>query len=310
MTDHTLDTRATWRDTALGTRQTVTLPQGALDVFHSGTGEPVVFLHGVLSNANLWRGVIPPLAREFHCMAIDLPLGSHTRPLPGADDLTPPGLARLVIGVLEALDLGPVTLVGNDSGGAISQLVLAARPDLIHRLVLTACDAYENFPPPAYSYLSLLPRLPGGMAMLGIGMRANLIRRLPNAYGWLSSKPIDPAASDSYTRPVDRSPAIRADLRRVLRGIDKTHTLAAAESFATFPRPVLLAWSADDRFFTRRWADRLAADFPDARLELIPDSRTYSPEDQPALLASTIATFLHDTATTGDGKAAPTGEFR
>lgn len=117
------ESRAAFRDPVLGARRELALPQGTLTVFDSGSGDPIVFVHGLLANANLWRKVIAPLSVEFRCIAIDLPMGSHTTAMPDAD-LTPPGLAQLVIAAIEELDLGPVTLVGNDSGGAVSQLVV------------------------------------------------------------------------------------------------------------------------------------------------------------------------------------------
>ncbi|MEV6771766.1 alpha/beta hydrolase [Nocardia sp. NPDC051030] len=291
MTDLTIEERATWRHSDLGERFELALPEGRIDVFRRGAGEPIVFVHGVLVNANLWRNVVPRLADEFQCTTLDLPLGSHARPLPDAD-LTLPGLARLVVGALEAMRVGPVTLVGNDSGGAVCQLVAATRPDLIKRLVLTSCDAYENFPPPAFGFLKLLASTPGAVAALAAGLRLRAVQRLPIAYGWLTFRPIDRDASDSYALPPSAVPGIRDDLRRLLRGLDKRHTLTAARSFAGFVRPVLLAWSADDRFFLPRYATRMAEDFPNARIEWIPDARTLSPEDQPALLATAISTFI------------------
>lgn len=288
-----IDASARWRDTSLGTPRDLSLPSGALQVFDRGDGAPIVLVHGLVVNANLWRSVVPLLAGQFRCVTVDLPFGSHRVSVPDTE-LDPPGLARLVVETIEAMDLGPVTLVGNDSGGVVCQLVSAQRPDLVERLVLTSCDAYDNFPPKAFSYLKLAARLPGGMAILAAALRVRTIRKLPIAYGWLSRGPIDRDASDSYALPVSVARDIRADLRRVLRGLDNQYTTAAAKAFGDFDRPVLLAWSADDRFFPTRHAHRLAADFPDARIEWISDARTLSPEDQPEPLATAITSFVHE----------------
>ncbi|MFE3985102.1 alpha/beta fold hydrolase [Nocardia tengchongensis] len=289
----TPESPAAWRDPALGARRELTLPQGSLTVFDSGNGDPIVFVHGLLVNANLWRKIIPAFSGEYRCVAIDLPFGSHTTAMPDAD-LTPTGLADLVIAAIEDLDLGPVTLVGNDSGGAVSQLVVATRPDLVARLVLTSCDAYENFPPSFFDYLGLAARTPGALVPLAASMRLRPARRLPIAYGWLARRPIDRAASDSYALPVGVK-AIRSDTRRAILGLDRKHTLAAAMTFADFKKPVLLAWSAGDRFFPDKYAERMAADFPDARIEWIHDSGTFSPEDQPEQLVGAIRMFLTET---------------
>ncbi|MFI5775844.1 alpha/beta fold hydrolase [Nocardia sp. NPDC051570] len=301
MTMQTTEARPIWRDSALGARRELALPAGAIDIFERGEGEPVVFVHGLLVNANLWRRVVPRMAHEFHCVTIDLPFGSHRISMPDAD-LDPPGLARLVIDTIEALGLGPVTLVGNDTGGAICQLVAAARPDLIARLVLTSCDAYENFPPPRFGYLKLVARLPGGVATLGAALRIPAVRRLPLAFGALSKRALAREAIDSYALPAGVARDIRADLRRVLRGLDRRHTIAAAKAFTTFGRPVLLAWSTEDPLFPTRYAHRLAGDFRDARIEWIPGAGTLSPEDQPALVATAIAMFVSRTRTAEDAR--------
>src|SRR4029079_3927319 len=93
----------------------------------------------------------------------DLPLGSHRTPMNDGADLSPPGLAKLIADFVAGLGLEDVTLVGNDTGGAICQLVVTRHPERIGRLVLTPCDAYENFLPPAFRYLQWLPPGPRGL---------------------------------------------------------------------------------------------------------------------------------------------------
>src|SRR5262249_47121802 len=139
--------KATWRDPELGVARELELSQGRLRCFEAGSGSPIVFLHGLLVNANLWRKVVTRLSPDFRCIALDLPLGAHTLPMPDAADLTPHGLAALVADALEALALEQVTLVGNDTGGALCQIVVTRRPERIGRLVLTSCDYRDNFPP-------------------------------------------------------------------------------------------------------------------------------------------------------------------
>ncbi|KAB2386213.1 alpha/beta fold hydrolase [Actinomadura montaniterrae] len=292
MSDVQAATRAGWRDADLGTRREIEVPGGRIAVFEAGQGEPVVFVHGVLVNANLWRRVVARLSDRYRCVTLDLPFGAHTVALPGAD-LTPPALAAMVAGAIEALDLGAVTLVGNDSGGAVCQIVATTRPELVGRLVLTSCDAYDTFPPRFFGYLNLAARVPGAIGTLLSALRfLPAMRRLPIAFGWLTRRPLPRPVTDSYVLPACVNHGVRDDLRRVLRGLDPRHTLAAAKRFGAFTSPVLVAWSERDRFFTAAHAERLATDFPDARLEWIPGARTFSPEDQPARLASAIAGFV------------------
>ncbi len=282
--------KASWRSDALGPGRTLELPQGKLRVHETGEGPPIVFLHGLLVNANLWRKVVGPLARDHRCVTLDLPLGSHLEPMP-ASDLTPPDLAAIVAAAIEELGLGPVTLVGNDTGGAISQLVATSRPELIDRLVLTPCDCYDIFPPKIFAYLKPFGRFPGAIPLAFGGMRLRSPRRLPIAFGWLAKRPIDREAEDSYVLPVLGGAGVRADFAKVISGVDPRYTLEAAEQLRSFHRPVLLAWSAEEKLFPREYAERLRDDLPEATLEWVEDSYSFSPEDNPERLVDLIGGF-------------------
>jgi pimeloyl-ACP methyl ester carboxylesterase len=280
----------------LGESKEITLEQGTIRYRERGAGEPIVFVHGLLVNGDLWRKVVPNLSKDFRCITPDWPLGSHETPMQPAADLTPPGLARLIASFLDALDLDNVTLVGNDTGGGISQIVIANHPERIGRLVLTNCDAYENFPPRMFRFLILAARLPGGVAALMQPMRVRAMRRTPLAFGLLSKRRIDDEALESYARPAIKSRAIRRDLAKAMKDIDPRYTLEAATKFASFERPVLLAWSREKAFFPVKHAERLARDFPFGRVEWIEDSYTFVPEDQPQRLAELIAAFVREPA--------------
>jgi pimeloyl-ACP methyl ester carboxylesterase len=272
-------------------RSAVTLGQGTVAYSDTGTadGPPVVFIHGAFVDGRLWRKVVPRLEGSMRCVVPDLPLGSHRTPMNEGADLSPPGLARLIAEFVAALELEDVTLVGNDTGGALCQLVVTRHPERIGRLVLTPCDAYENFLPPAFRYLQVLARLPGGVGAVAQSMRIPAVRRTPLAFGWLSKRRIPAELLASWTEPIIREPGVRADAREVLRGIDKRYTLEAAERLREFEGPTMLAWATEDRFFKPKFAERLAADIPGSRLEWVEDSRTFVSEDQPERLAELIA---------------------
>jgi pimeloyl-ACP methyl ester carboxylesterase len=287
--------RIWWRDPGLGTKGEKPVASGAVRYFEAGHGEPVVFVHGAMVNANLWRKVVPRLEDKFHCVTLDLPFGSHEHGFPMVD-LSLPGLAELVIDSLEELGLGDATIVANDTGGAVAQLVVAKRPDLVGRLVLTSSDAYAECPPPEYIPMKWIAKVPGGLLALLTPLRIRALRRLPVAYGLLTRRPIDHLAADTYALPAIVDAGVRYDLSKVLRGLQSRYTLAAAEDFGNFSRPVLIAWSREDRFCPLANAKRLAEDFPNARLEWIDDAFTLAPEDQPTRIAELVAHFIDSTA--------------
>ncbi|HEV7586288.1 MAG TPA: alpha/beta hydrolase [Solirubrobacteraceae bacterium] len=271
----------------------VRLPQGTISYRELGTGEPIVLVHGLLANGELWRDVAPRLAADFRVIVPDWPLGSQKTPLDRGADLSPSGLARLIADFLSALELENVTLVGNDTGGAICQLVAIEHPERVGRLVLTPCDAYENFLPPAFRPLQLLARIPGSVYLIAQSLRLPGAQRLPLAYGWLMKRG-DDALTDAWLEPARTSRAIRREIASILKGISSRHTLQAAERFGEFEKPVLIAWAPEDRFFKLRYAERMAAAFPQARLELIEDSYTFVSLDQPERTAELIAAFARE----------------
>jgi len=275
-----------------GTEHDLSLSHGTVRYRQLGEGRPVVFIHGLLVDGALWRKVTPHLSDGCRCVAPDLPLGSHRIALPADANLTPPGLAKLVADFIEALDTGPVTLVANDTGGAIAQLVATRHPDVLERLVLTNCDAYENFLPPMFRPLQAAARVPGAITALMRSMRFDRLRRLPNAYGRLAKRPLASELLDRWTEPARTDPGVRRDLRKVLAGISNRYTLAAAERLADFDRPTLIAWAPEDRFFKLRHAEGLASTLPNARLERVEDSWAFVPEDRPDRLAGLIRDFL------------------
>jgi pimeloyl-ACP methyl ester carboxylesterase len=284
--------------TELGQQHEVTLPQGTIVYRERGTGEPVVFIHGALVNADLWRKVVPELAKDFRCIAPDLPLGSHERAMPADADLSPPAIAKLTADFIAALDLDNVTLVGNDTGGALCQVVVTKHPERIGRLVLTNCDAYDVFPPSFFKPLFYAARIPGFVWTIAQPLRMSALRNSPLAFGWLAKHGIPDEVTRSWLDPLLASRGARRDARKLLQGAGPRHTREAAQRFREFDRPVLVAWAPEKDLFPTECGERLARDFPQGRLERIEDSWTFVPEDQPQRLAQLIAAFAREPAPT------------
>jgi pimeloyl-ACP methyl ester carboxylesterase len=271
----------------------IRLPQGTIRYRDTGQGDPLVFVHGLLVNGTLWRDVVSRLEGGFRCIVPDLPMGSHPVAVKPDADLSPPGFARLIADFMAGLELESVTLVGNDTGGAMSQLVATRHPERLARLVLTPCDAYENFLPPFFRPLQYAARVPGLLTGALQPLRLGAIQASPLAFGWLiKRRPIDRELIAGWAEPFFADRDVRRDAVKVLRGIDKRYTLEAAEHLREFDRPTLIAWAPEDRFFKFRYAERLAEAIPDSRLERIEDSWTFASVDQPERLAELISSFV------------------
>ena len=277
---------------------TIDLPQGKLHYHQLGSGPPIVFLHGYLMGANLWDPVVRLLAGEFCCIIPELPFGVHQTPMRPDADLTTAGVGRLVADFLRALDVHHVILVGNDSGGAIAQIVAARHPQRLGGLVLATCDAFDNHPPRLFRPLIIAARA-GALTPLLTTLKFRPVRSLPSAYGWLSHHQPPHELIDGWVANYLADKGVRRDTRRLIAALgDDAFMSQIAVELAGFPKPVLLAWAADDKFFPLGHAKRLAGILPDARLELIPDSRTWVMRDQPQRTAQLIGRFARHTAVT------------
>ncbi|MEO0324987.1 MAG: alpha/beta hydrolase [Myxococcota bacterium] len=266
----------------------VSTPRGDVEVVQRGPAEaPVLlFLHGALVSGTLWDPLLARLERRYRCVVPDLPLGSHRVPLHPGADLTPPGVADLVTEVMDALGLARATLVGNDSGGAIAQLVAARHPARVDRLVLTNCDAFEVFPPRAYGYLKLLRHGWLTRPLARLGHAAPWLGRLPYTWGPLGR--VSLADIRHWTRPLATQPRIARDFGTFIGDAHPRHTLAAAEALRGFASPVRLIWGERDRFFPLTLAKRLVAQCPDARLTPLARARTYVMRDAPDAVAAAL----------------------
>jgi pimeloyl-ACP methyl ester carboxylesterase len=273
----------------LGETQEIQVPAGTIRYREAGSGPAIVFVHGYLVDGRLWDGVAEALSDSFRCILPDLPFGAHRVAMSPDAALDPPGMAKIVDDLIAALDLDDVTLVGNDSGGAVSQILVARRPPRITRLVLTNCDTHENFPPGIFKAMPPLAKLPGGMLALSAPFRIPAVARLAFSPFAKSGPPADLVAS--WLAPALADPAIRHDLTKVTAGMNKRHTLAAAAALRGTRFPLLLAWAPGDRYFPLRYAERLAAEVGGAELVEIPDSATFIGLDQPDRLAARIADF-------------------
>ena len=257
-------------------------------------GRPVVFVHGYSMASSLWRPLSERLAaRGFSCLAPTWPLGAHGEPMRDDAELTMEGVAAMVGELLDTLALEDVVLVGNDTGGAIAQVVATSTPDRLGALVLTSCDAFEHFPPPILKpFIAAAKAGPAYDAAIQ-PLRTRFGRQ--RGFGALAHADIDDLVVE-WVKPALTNRKVRSDLRRFTISLNRETTLRAAARLPEFSKPALVAWSADDVFFPVEDGERLAEALPNGRLEVIENARTFSMIDQPDGLADLIADFARTAA--------------
>jgi len=258
----------------------VELTAGPIEYQDTGGDGPVVVLIGGLAiGPSLWAGVVGELRGTHRCIVPTLPWGAHRKPMRPDADLSLRGHAAIVAEFLERLELRDVTLVENDTG--MAQLVAADHPERVGRLVITSCEAF----------IGVLGRLPGGVNFAMQQMRLRPLRRTPVTFGWMTKRPVPYEVTDEWFRQLQTQRAIRRDLEKYLRTVDKRVLIDAADRLRSFDRPALVAWAAEDKVMPIEHGRRLAELLPQGRFVEIPDSRTLIPLDQPQRLAALIRDF-------------------
>jgi pimeloyl-ACP methyl ester carboxylesterase len=203
----------------------------------------------------------------------------------------------LIATAIEHLDLRDVTLVGNDSGGAYSQIALARHGErlgeCVSRLVLTSCETpYDEWPPEPFDGLPAAASDPQALGRLLAALEDPAVRSIPVAYGLLAKHSIEPEVSDSYALPASSDEGVLRDVAKAMSSASTAPVRAAGEHLiAHSDLPTLLIWPSEDQVFPLAHAERYASALRNGSLVQIEDSYSFTPEDQPAAVAAAISSF-------------------
>lgn len=272
---------------------------GRIAYVERGEGPTALFIHGVPLNGYHWRHVIDRLRHRRRCIAIDLMGLGYTEIAP-SQDVSFTSQAHMVAEVIDALRLGKIDLIANDSGGAIAQIFAAHYPDRLNSLVLTNCDVHDGWPP--HQVLPVIERARNGtLASLfqPLADRPDLARQR-HANGesvGLFRAYADPSVLTDdvirlYLQPLLSSPQRIEAFQNYWLSFDCRHTVAIHSALQMLQVPTLIVWGLDDFFFDRKWAYWLKDTIPGARRVVeIKDARLFFPEDRPDALAGPVLDF-------------------
>jgi len=253
-----------------------------------GPGRPVLFVHGVGSSSYLWRNVIDQLDGQRRCVAFDLPLHGGT-PAAADQDFSLPGLARFLAGCCEALELTDIDLVANDTGGAISQVFAVGRPERLHTLTLTNCEAHNNVPPRALLPMVLLARM-GLLARITPRMVRDIPRARKRAFGpvYQDVAKLPEDIARVWLQPMATAESARQG-QRLLTSLHARDLLAIEPGLARLQVPTLIVWGTGDRAFRLKWAYWLRDTIPGATdVVEIDGARLFFPDERAAELTAAL----------------------
>jgi pimeloyl-ACP methyl ester carboxylesterase len=266
------------------TSQTVQTPSGRIAYAEVGSGPVALFVHGVLLNKHLWRHQLAELSDIRRCIAVDLLAHGDSEIAPD-QVVTVTDNANMLREVLDALKIDKVDVIGNDSGGGISQIFAANNPQRLRSLTLTDCDTHDNWPPEAFKPFVEMTKS-GGLRDTLTGMLDDKnIYRSQQALGpaYEHPKKVTDADIETYLRPFFRSEQRIRDLERFVVAFDNKHTLAVESRLRELRAPTLIVWGTDDVYFPVEWADWLAETIPGAKKPvMLEGARIFFPEERPA----------------------------
>jgi pimeloyl-ACP methyl ester carboxylesterase len=272
------------------------LTAGTIEYEDSGGEGPVlVLLGGLVMDGSVWDPLVEDLRGDHRCVVPTLPLGAHRKAMHADADLTLNGFAGMVAELLERLQLDDVTLVQNDHAAAL--VLAAANPPRVSRLVISSCEAFENYPPglPGKN-VRLTAFVPGGVFLTMQAMRIRALRRLPIAFGWMAKHPLPDELLDRWFAPLQRQRAVRRDFRKYVTSGRRRQMVEVCERLRSFARPALVVWTPEDKVQRPEHGRRFAELLPDARLVEIADSYTLIMRDQPQAFARAIREFVRETS--------------
>ena len=270
-------------------RNMVSTKSGEISYIDIGAGPAAVFVHGVGSNAYLWRHVIGAVADVRRCVALDLPLHGKS-PVAPEQDLSIAALATVLEDFCDALGLERIDLVANDTGGAVAQVFAARHPERLTTLTLTNCDTADNLPPEEFKPIVDLAKA-GALAPAVAGMLDNINAARDTAFASAYEDPdqVDPQIIRAYMEPTIGTPERARQFERLLAALDPDDLRAVEPQLRALQVPTLIVWGTGDSMFDVSWAYWLRDTIPGVtKVVTIDGAHLFFPEERPAVLAAAL----------------------
>lgn len=263
-------------------RHTAATRSGEISYIDLGAGPVALFVHGIATNAYLWRHVMDALSGQRRCIAVDLPLHGQS-PVTAEQDLSLAALAASLDDFCEVLGLTGIDLVANDTGGAIAQIFAARYPQRLATLTLTNCDTVDNLPPDAFKPIVELAAA-GKLAPSAVAMVADLeaAAQVSFASGYEHLDRIDRDVIRSYLEPCFGTMERARQFERLLVSLDVGDLQAVMPQLRELTVPTLVVWGTGDAFFDVSWAYWLRDTIPGTtRVVTVDGARLFFPEERP-----------------------------
>jgi pimeloyl-ACP methyl ester carboxylesterase len=284
------ETNSRPQSTSIHDREVLSTPYGTVAYRETGTGPVALFIHGVFVSADLWAGQLDALGDLRRCVAVDL-LGHGGSSCPPASGMSLPAQADMILAVLDGLGAEQADLVGNDSGGAIAQLVAARAPERVRSLTLTDCDTDTNLPPEGFAPFVELARTGALKGMLPAVASDPAAVRDAFASSMEHPEAVSDAEIKARLAPL-REPERAAAIEAMVASMDPGVLTGIRAELGRLQAPTLMVWGTADDFFAVSWARWLEQTIPGAvGVRLVEGGKLYHPLERPAELNAALREF-------------------
>ncbi len=270
-------------------RKFVQLPLARVAYVERGNGPlTALFMHGFPLNSYQWRGALERLSKYRHCIAPDV-MGLGFTEVPAKQAITPATQVKMLGALLDRLNIHVVDLVGNDSGGLLSQLFVATYPHRVRTLFLTNCDVNKNSPPAEF-----VPLI--NLAKKGLFVKTVLVpevadKNLARSAGGLGGVYSYPDKLADETLDIYLKPLASSDLRKrqadeYAVALGENVLVPIREKLHRWKGPARMVWGLKDTLFPVDGAEWLDKTLPGSRgIRHVDDARLFFPEEMPDLIA-------------------------
>ncbi|HEV2130863.1 MAG TPA: alpha/beta hydrolase [Longimicrobiaceae bacterium] len=264
---------------------TVQVAGRSLRVQIQGEGPPVLLIHGIPTNGELWRDVMPRLAERARVIAVDM-LGYGRSEPPRGLPVDIGSHAAYLVEMLDTLQIERATVVGHDIGGGVAQILAVRYPERVERLGLVNSVCYDSWPIPSIKAIQatapVFEHLPAGLTTEGLklGLRRGFVHQ-ERAEEFL----------DLFLEPFSSGEGLEVFVEHA-RALDSRQTEEIAPQLSMLRIPAAVVWGEQDPFQKVHWAERLAGDIPTAELTRIEDSSHFAPADAPDEVAEALLRLL------------------
>ncbi len=256
-----------------------------VSLLRSGAGDTrFLLLHGVPTNAELWRPLMQVLGDEVEALAPDLPGFGRSDP---PDNPSIGAYHRFITRLVSERPAGDTVLVGHDLGGLYALTWALANPGTLRGLVLLNTTIYPN----PWVALGLVPLLAPGFGEAYAWLAGGRYRRMARAELRGMYPPGVP--EDVLERLLEPYGEARPwlSLVRALRGLNPYRVLTWKRRMGELDLPVLVLWGEGDPYFPASVPERLHRDLPSSRLEYVPGGGHFLMLKHPELVARLITEF-------------------